>query len=144
MHCRRVLALLPLLAASAAAFGAVAPVRAVHIAAQCRSASAVAMSDTEVKKKYTPTTMGVNPRCYEDRKRNLYNRYYKSTQATMLKRVEAAIAKGDQAEAVKAFSLATSVLDKNVKRGIIHRNKGARKKSRTQKRIAAMGATAAN
>lgn len=137
MSCRSLL-LAALVVASAAAFG-VAPVRSLHSVARCRSAPA--MSDAaKPAKKYRPTSFGVNPRSLEDRKRNLYNRYYKSTQATMMKKVTAAIAKGDQAEAVKAFSLATSVIDKNVKRGIIHRNKGARKKSRTQKRITAMAA----
>ncbi|KAG8470421.1 hypothetical protein KFE25_008842 [Diacronema lutheri] len=137
----RVLALLPLLAATAVAFSGVAPPRAVHTAAQCRSLSAVVMSDTPAKK-YRPTSFGVNPRVYKDRKANLYNRYYKSTQATALKKVAAALASGDAAAAGTAFSLATSVIDKNVKRGIIHRNKGARQKSRTQKRLSALVAAA--
>ncbi|KAJ1624613.1 ribosomal protein S20 [Pavlovales sp. CCMP2436] len=88
--------------------------------------------------------MGVNPRVFKDRKSNVYNRYYKSTQTTALKKVNAAISAGDKAEVLKLFSLATSVIDKNVKRGIIHRNKAARNKSRTQKRISVMGAIAAN
>jgi small subunit ribosomal protein S20 len=139
--------LLGLLAASASAFSAVAmPVRA---AAPCRAAAVMSTvtekwapppKDAEPVKKYTPSSDGVNPRVFKDRRSNVYNRYYKSTQTTALKKVNAAMATGDKAEALKLFSVATSVIDKNVKRGIIHRNKGARNKSRTQKRISAMAA----
>jgi small subunit ribosomal protein S20 len=123
------------LAASAAAYSPVAP-RTLAVSA-IRS-SAVVMSDAPAKK-YRPTSFGVNPRVFKDRKNNVYNRYYKSTQATALKKVTAAMTAGDKAEATKLFSLATSVIDKNVKRGIIHKNKGARNKSRWQKRLDSMG-----
>lgn len=93
------------------------------------------MSDDAPKKKYRPSSTGVNPRVYKDRKRNLYNRYYKSTQATALKKVAAAIEQGDKSEAQRLFSLAMSVIDKNVKRGIIHKKRGARFKSRWQKKV---------
>ena len=122
------------LAATASAYGTVAP-RTLAVSA-VRS-SAIVMADAPAKK-YRPTSFGVNPRVFKDRKNNVYNRYYQSTQATALKKVTAALAAGDKAEATKLFSAATSVIDKNVKRGIIHRNKGARNKSRWQKRLDAM------
>jgi small subunit ribosomal protein S20 len=136
----RVLAFL-CLAASAAAYSVVPARGAAPAVAQCVSRTAVVMSDA-APKKYKPTSFGVNPRVYKDRKLNLYNRYYKSTQATALKKLGAAIASGDKAAAATLLSAATSVIDKNVKRGIIHRNKGARNKSRWQKQLTKMDAPA--
>lgn len=111
------------------------PAAAAEEAPKKGGSKAPAPVEVAKKEKYRPTSFGVNPRVYKDRKRNLYNRYYKSTQATALKKLSQAVEDKDVTEAKKLFSLAVSVIDKNVKRGIIHRNKGARSKSKWQKRV---------
>lgn len=69
------------------------------------------------------------------RQRNLRNRSAKSTMRTFLKKANAAITAGGDAVALApAVSKAVSVLDKTAKRGIIHPNAAARRKSRLMKR----------
>ena len=60
----------------------------------------------------------------------LENRRYTSTVKTYFRRLEAAVAAGDDAQADADFKVLVSTIDKAVKRGAIHRNTGARKKSR--------------
>ena len=60
----------------------------------------------------------------------LENRRYTSTIRTYFRRLEAAVAEGDDAASDAEFAKVTSTIDKAVKRGALHRNTGARKKSR--------------
>ena len=60
----------------------------------------------------------------------LENRRYTSTIRTYFRRLEAAVAEGDDAASDTEFSKLISMIDKAVKRGALHRNNGARKKSR--------------
>jgi small subunit ribosomal protein S20 len=60
----------------------------------------------------------------------LENRRYTSTIKTYFRRLEAAVAEGDDAKADAEHLTLVSVIDKGVKRGALHRNTGARKKSR--------------
>lgn len=71
------------------------------------------------------------------RQRNVAMR---SRMRTMLKRVEVAIASGDQAAANAAFRVAQSSLDGMARKNIITKNKAARSKSRINARIKAMAA----
>lgn len=57
---------------------------------------------------------------------------------TYIKRVNAAIASGDQAKASEAFSTAMPVIDGMVSKGIMHKNKAARHKSRLNAKIKAL------
>lgn len=59
---------------------------------------------------------------------------------TFIRRVEAAIASGDAAAAVAAFSVAQPELQRGVTKGVLHRNTAARKISRMARRIKAMAA----
>lgn len=61
---------------------------------------------------------------------------------TYLKKVNAAIASGDQQSAQAAYQTAVSVLDKATRKGKFHPNKAARHKSRMNAKIKAL-ATAA-
>jgi len=61
---------------------------------------------------------------------------------TYLKKVNAAIASGDQAAASQAYKSAVSVLDKATRKGKFHDNKAARHKRRLNAKIKAMGAAA--
>ena len=58
------------------------------------------------------------------------NRRYTSAIKTYFRRLEAAVAEGDDARADAELVELTRTIDKAVKRGALHRNTGARKKSR--------------
>ena len=60
----------------------------------------------------------------------LENRRYTSTIKTYFRRLEAAVAGGNAEEADAAHTRLVSLIDKAIKRGALHRNTGARKKSR--------------
>ena len=63
----------------------------------------------------------------------LENRRYTSAIKTYFRRLEAAVAGGDDATAQTEYAHLISLIDKAVKRGALHRNTGARKKSRAAK-----------
>jgi small subunit ribosomal protein S20 len=58
------------------------------------------------------------------------NRRYTSAIKTYFRRLEAAIAGGDDTQAEAEHRRLVQLIDKAVKRGALHRNTGARKKSR--------------
>jgi small subunit ribosomal protein S20 len=58
------------------------------------------------------------------------NRRYTSRIKTYFRRLEAAVAEGDDATADTEHLALVQTIDKAVKRGALHRNNGARKKSR--------------
>jgi small subunit ribosomal protein S20 len=60
----------------------------------------------------------------------LENRRYTSTIKTYFRRLEAAVGAGDDASAAEEHRTLVRTIDKAVKRGALHRNSGARKKSR--------------
>lgn len=57
---------------------------------------------------------------------------------TYIKKVEAAIASGDAGAAQGALDAAIPVIDKMASKGIMHRNKAARHKSRLTGRVRAV------
>ena len=59
---------------------------------------------------------------------------------TYLKKVDAAIDSGDQAVAQAAYSESMPVIDRMADKGIIHKNKAARHKSRLNTKIKALAA----
>ncbi|HEV3230165.1 MAG TPA: 30S ribosomal protein S20 [Solirubrobacteraceae bacterium] len=59
----------------------------------------------------------------------LENRRYTSSVKTYFRRLGAAVAAGDQAAADAEHRRLVSTIDKAIKRGALHRNTGARKKS---------------
>ena len=63
----------------------------------------------------------------------LENRRYTSTMKTYFRRLEAAVAEGDDAKADAELVELTRTIDKAVKRGAMHRNTGARKKARASR-----------
>ena len=58
------------------------------------------------------------------------NRRYTSSIKTYFRRLERALADGDSDRADTEHRVLVSTIDKAVKRGALHRNNGARKKSR--------------
>jgi small subunit ribosomal protein S20 len=60
----------------------------------------------------------------------LENRRYTSSIRTYFRRLQAAVASGDDDAAATEHRTLVQAIDKAVKRGAMHRNTGARKKSR--------------
>jgi small subunit ribosomal protein S20 len=58
------------------------------------------------------------------------NRRYTSSVKTYFRRLEDAVAAGDDARVDAEYRELVSLIDRAVKRGALHRNTGARKKSR--------------
>ncbi len=75
-------------------------------------------------------------------KKTLRNRQNKSALRTAIKRFEMAIAAGEVEKAQIELVKAESSIDKSVKKGIIHKNNAARKKSRLTKKFNALQANA--
>ena len=69
-------------------------------------------------------------RILRSERERLENRRYTSTIKTYFRRLVAAVAGGDDATADAEHRALVSTIDKAVKRGALHRNTGARKKSR--------------
>lgn len=69
------------------------------------------------------------------------NRLYTSAIKTYFRRLEAAAASGDAATADAEHKTLVSKIDKAIKRGALHKNNGARKKSRAARLRSAAGAT---
>ena len=57
---------------------------------------------------------------------------------TYIKKVDAAIADGDQSAAATAYNEAVPVIDRMADKGIIHKNKAARHKSRLNAAVKGM------
>jgi small subunit ribosomal protein S20 len=69
-------------------------------------------------------------RILRSERERLENRRYTSTIKTYFRRLEAAVAAGDNETADTEHHALISLIDKAIKRGALHRNTGARKKSR--------------
>jgi small subunit ribosomal protein S20 len=77
-------------------------------------------------------------RAIQAEKRRQHNASRRSMTRTSLKKVVAAIEAGDKATAQTAFAAAQPVLDRMAARGLIHKNKAARHKSRLAAQIKAL------
>ena len=62
----------------------------------------------------------------------------RSMMRTYMKKVLAAIEAGDKEQATAAFNLVAPIIDRSVTRGLIHKNKAARHKSRLNAQIKAL------
>lgn len=67
-----------------------------------------------------------------------HNAAFRSKFRTFIKRVLSAVKAGDKAQAEQAYKQAVAVIDKTSGKGLIHKNKAARQKSRLNARIRAM------
>lgn len=66
------------------------------------------------------------------------NAGYRSMFRTFLKKVLSAIEAGDKDKAQEAYKDAVSIIDKTANKGLIHKNKAARYKSRLNTRVRSM------
>ncbi|WP_417615914.1 30S ribosomal protein S20 [Oceanisphaera sp.] len=77
-------------------------------------------------------------RALQSEKRRKHNASRRSMVRTYVKKVIAAIASGDKENAQKAFDAAQPLLDRMATKGLIHKNKAARHKSRLNAKIKAL------
>ncbi|WP_108652394.1 30S ribosomal protein S20 [Dongshaea marina] len=77
-------------------------------------------------------------RAIQAEKRRQHNASRSSMMRTYVKKVIAAIEAGDKEAAQKAFAVAQPVLDRMATKGLIHKNKAARHKSRLSAKIKAL------
>jgi len=71
----------------------------------------------------------------------LENRRYTSAIKTYFRRLEAAAAEGDADKVAAEHKVLVKLIDKAIKRGALHKNTGARKKSRAARTAAALTAS---
>jgi small subunit ribosomal protein S20 len=79
-------------------------------------------------------------RIHRAERERLENRHYTSSIRTYFHRLEAAVAAGDSAAADTEHRALISRIDRAVKRHALHKNNGARKKSRAAALRAKLGA----
>ena len=79
-------------------------------------------------------------RARQNEKRRQHNASLRSMVRTYLKKVDAAIDSGDQAVAQAAYAESMPVIDRMADKGIIHKNKAARHKSRLNAKVKALTA----
>ncbi len=79
-------------------------------------------------------------RARQAEKRRSHNASLRSLVRTNIKRVIAAIQTGDAEQARAAYTAAVPVIDRMADKGIIHKNKAARHKSRLNAQIKALAA----
>jgi small subunit ribosomal protein S20 len=77
-------------------------------------------------------------RAIQSEKRRQHNASRRSMTRTCIKKVLAAITAGDKAAAQAAFTAAVPILDRMATKGLIHKNKAARHKSRLNTQINAL------
>lgn len=74
-------------------------------------------------------------RARQNIKRRALNRYYGTTARTYMKQVRSQIESNDFEQVDETLRLAVKMLDKAAQKGVIHRNKAARRKSRLMKAL---------
>ncbi len=79
-------------------------------------------------------------RARQAEKRRKHNTSLRSAVRTSIKKVLAAIASGNAEDAKQAYSAAVPIIDRMADKGIIHKNKAARHKSRLNTQVKALAA----
>jgi small subunit ribosomal protein S20 len=83
-------------------------------------------------------SLSARKRARQAEKGRLRNASQRSHVRTAIKRTLAAIESGDKSAAEAAYKVAVPALDRSVAKGIMHRNKAARHKSRLNAHIKAL------
>jgi small subunit ribosomal protein S20 len=83
-------------------------------------------------------SLSARKRARQSEKGRLRNASQRSHVRTTIKRVVAAIESGDKSAAEAAYKAAVPAIDRSVSKGIMHRNKAARHKSRLNAHIRAL------
>jgi small subunit ribosomal protein S20 len=94
---------------------------------------------TKAKKRTVRLASG-RKRARQDVKFNAHNTALRSRFRNVIKTVQKAVASGDKSKATEAFRSAQAVIDSVADKGIFHKNKAARHKSRLAAKLKAMAA----
>ncbi|TSE29925.1 30S ribosomal protein S20 [Tepidimonas thermarum] len=95
------------------------------------------------KSKKSPRLASGRKRARQDVKLNAHNSSLRSRYRTAIKKVEKAVAAGDKAKATELFAQMQSIVDSIADKGIFHKNKAARDKSRLSAKVKALAAASA-
>ena len=79
-------------------------------------------------------------RARQSEKRRTHNASLRSLVRTVIKKVNSAVISGDAEQAKVAYDNAVPVIDRMADKGIIHKNKAARHKSRLSAQVKALAA----
>ncbi len=88
-------------------------------------------------------TVQAKKRARQAEKHRQHNASFRSMVRTAIKRVIAAIETGDKDKAQAAYTAAVPVIDRMADKGIIHKNKAARHKSRLNAQVKELALAAA-
>jgi len=97
------------------------------------------MASSKAKKKTVRLASG-RKRARQDVKLNAANSALRSKFRTAIKNVQKAVVAGDKTKAAELFKAAQNVIDSVADKGIFHKNKAARHKSRLSAKIKALAA----
>jgi small subunit ribosomal protein S20 len=100
------------------------------------------MATTSKAKKKTVRLASGRKRARQDVKLNAHNTSLRSKFRTAIKNVQKAVLSGDRSKATELYKSAQSVIDSIADKGLFHKNKAARHKSRLSARLKAMSAAA--
>jgi small subunit ribosomal protein S20 len=98
------------------------------------------MATSSKAKKKTVRLASGRKRARQDLKLNAANTALRSKFRTAIKNVQKAVLGGDKAKATEVFRSAQSVIDSIADKGIFHKNKAARQKSRLSAKLKALAA----
>ena len=100
------------------------------------------MATSSKAKKKTVRLASGRKRARQDLVLNAANSSLRSRFRTVVKNVVKVVATGDKAKAVETFKSAQSVIDSVADKGIFHKNKAARLKSRLAAKVKALALSA--
>jgi len=83
-------------------------------------------------------TVQAKKRARQAEKHRQHNTSFRSMVRTYIKKVQIAIGEGNKEAAKTAYAAAVPVIDRMADKGIIHKNKAARHKSRLNEQVKAM------
>lgn len=100
------------------------------------------MATSSKAKKKTVRLASGRKRARQDVALNAHNSSLRSRFRTVVKNVNKLVAAGDKAQAAETFKAAQSVIDSVADKGIFHKNKAARLKSRLAAKVKALALAA--
>ena len=100
------------------------------------------MATSSKAKKKTVRLASGRKRARQDVVLNAANTALRSRFRTVVKNVQKAVTSGDKAKAAEVFKAAQSVIDSVADKGVFHKNKAARLKSRLSAKVKALALAA--
>jgi small subunit ribosomal protein S20 len=101
------------------------------------------MATSSKAKKKTVRIASGRKRVRQDVRLNAANTALRSKFRTVIKNVQKAVLTGDKAKATELYASAQKVIDSVADKGLFHKNKAARHKSRLSAKVKALAAAAA-